>query len=68
MENHSVPGRTLQIGTFPGVGYYLHHSPGSRAFRQSLKMANVEPQLRTDNGAIQARLHAGAGGNYTLGW
>ena len=27
-------------------------------------MANVEPRLRTDNGAVQARLHTGPGGDY----
>ena len=27
-------------------------------------MAGVEPRLRSDNGAIQARLHSGRGGNY----
>ena len=27
-------------------------------------MAKVEPQLKTDNAAVQARLHTGAGGVY----
>jgi beta-galactosidase len=58
-------GRTLLIGTFPGAGYYLHHSPPAKSFFAGLlKLANVEPQLRTDNAAIQARLHTGAGGRY----
>lgn len=65
IENHYGGGRTLLIGTFPGAGYYLHHSPGARAFFAGLlKLANIEPQLGTDNAAIQARLHSGAGGNY----
>lgn len=58
-------GRTLLIGTFPGAGYYLHHSAGSKGFFASLlSLAHVEPTLRTDNAAVQARLHTGAGGTY----
>jgi hypothetical protein len=29
-----------------------------------LKLAGVEPQLQTNNGVVQARLHSGPGGNY----
>jgi len=65
IENRFGSGRTLLIGTFPGAGYYLHHSPTAKAFFAGLlSLAKVEPQLRTDNTAIQARLHSGAGGNY----
>lgn len=65
IENRFGSGRTLLIGTFPGAGYYLHHSPGGSSFFAGLlKLANVEPQLRTDNAVIQARLHSGPGGNY----
>ena len=65
IENRFGSGRTLLIGTFPGAGYYLHPSPAAKAFFAGLlKLANVEPRLRTDNAAVQARLHTGAGGNY----
>ena len=65
VDNHYGSGRTLLIGTFPGAGYYRHHSPEAKAFfAELLKMANVEPRLRTSNAAVQARLHSGAGGEY----
>jgi beta-galactosidase len=55
----------LLIGTFPGGGYYLHHSASARSFfADLLKLANVDPKLRTNNSTIQARLHSGKGGNY----
>jgi beta-galactosidase len=63
VENRFGKGRTLLIGTFPGGGYYLHPSDAGRQFFGGLlKMAGVEPQLRTDNPKIQARLHEGPGG------
>lgn len=65
VENQHAKGRTLLVGTFPGAGYYLHHSPGSKAFFAGLlRLASVQPQLQTDNAATQSRLHTGAGGNY----
>jgi beta-galactosidase len=65
VENQHGKGRTLLIGTFPGGGYYLHHSPEARAFFGGLlRFAGVEPSLRTDNAAVQARLHTGSGGSY----
>ena len=58
-------GKTLLIGTFPGGGYYLHHSPGAKAFFAGLlKWANIEPRVETNNTSVQARLHTGAGGAY----
>jgi beta-galactosidase len=65
VENRAGKGRTPLIGTFPGGGYYRHHSAEVKAFFAGLsKIAGVEPRLRSDNGAIQARLHSGRGGNY----
>ena len=58
-------GKTLLIGTFPGAGYYLHHSPEAKAFfADLLAWAGIEQQVRTNSGSVQARLHSGAGGNY----
>ena len=65
IENRLGAGRTLLIGSFPGAGYYRHHAPRAKAFFAGLlKLAQVEPRLRTDNATVQARLHRGAGGNY----
>jgi beta-galactosidase len=65
VENRHGKGRTLLIGTFPGAGYYLHHSPESKAFfADLLKMANVAPRLQNVNTAVQSRLHEGPGGTY----
>jgi beta-galactosidase len=65
VANRFGKGRTLLIGTFPGAGYYQHHSPGSRAFFQGLlAMHGVEQRLRTDNSTVQARLHTGSGGTH----
>jgi beta-galactosidase len=65
VENRLGKGRTLLIGTFPGGGYYLHHGASARGFfADLLKFGDVKPRLRTDNSAVQARLHEGSGGNY----
>jgi beta-galactosidase len=65
VENQHGRGRTLLVGTFPGAGYYLHHSTESKAFfAELLKLANVQPQIQTVNATIQSRLHEGQGGNY----
>jgi beta-galactosidase len=65
VEHSTGKGKTLLIGTFPGGGYYLHHSPGGKAFFAGLvKWAGVEQRVQTDNPALQARLHTGAGGTY----
>lgn len=65
VENQHGKGHTLLIGTFPGGGYYLHHSPTTKAFfAELLKLASVQPQAQTDNPTTQTRLHAGPGGNY----
>jgi beta-galactosidase len=65
VENQHGRGRTLLVGTFPGAGYYLHHSPESKLFfAELLKLANVQPRIQSDNAAVQSRLHNGPDGNY----
>ena len=65
VENRVGKGRTLLIGSFPGGGYSRHHSADAWAFFAGLlKLANVEPRLRSDNPATQSRLHTGPGGTY----
>jgi beta-galactosidase len=65
VEHRQGKGRTLLIGTFPGGGYYLHHSPEAKKFFAGLlEMAAVKPRLSTDNANVQARLHTGSGGTY----
>ena len=63
--NRRGKGRTLLVGTFPGGGYYLHHSPEAKAyFADLLDLARADPRLRTDNPKVQARLHTGNGGTH----
>ncbi len=58
-------GHTLLIGSYPGAGYYLRPTAGTRAFFAGLlTIAGVKPGLQTDNPAVQARLHSGPGGDY----
>jgi beta-galactosidase len=65
MENHYGKGKTLLIGTFPGAGYYAHHSPESKAFFASLlAWAGIEQNVRSDDPDIKARVHTGPGGTY----
>lgn len=65
VEHQFGKGRTLLIGTFPGAGYYLHHSPSTRdLFASVLESAGVTPTIRVDDASVQARLHQGQGGAY----
>ncbi|MGH9631643.1 MAG: beta-galactosidase [Bryobacteraceae bacterium] len=65
IENRYGKGKTLLIGTFPGAGYYLHHSPEGRAFHAGLlEWAGVRQQLISSNPDVKVRLHTGAGGTY----
>jgi beta-galactosidase len=65
VEHEFGKGRALLIGSFPGGGYYLHHSASGKAFFAGLLgWAKMEPRLRMDAPGTQARLHTGAGGSY----
>ncbi len=65
VEHNSGAGRTLLMGSFPGAGYYLHHTAGTKSlFTDIVKTAGVDPQVTVDNASVQARLHQGEGGVY----
>lgn len=65
LENHFGKGKTLLIGTFPGAGYFRHHSAGSREFFKGLlEWGNVEQRIRCSDPEVKVRLHEGAGGKY----
>jgi beta-galactosidase len=65
VEHKFGNGRTLLIGSFPGAGYYLHHSPSTRdLFASLLESAGVSPTIRVNDASVQVRLHQGAGGTY----
>jgi beta-galactosidase len=64
VQNKFGQGKTLLMGSFPGAGYYLHHALAAKTlFASFLDMAGTEPQLKTDDSTVQARLHRGNGGN-----
>ncbi len=65
VEHQFGKGRSLLIGSFPGAGYYLHHSPSTRdLFASLLESAGVSPTVKVNDAHVQARLHQGAGGTY----
>lgn len=58
-------GRTLLLGSFPGAGYFNHHSKETQElFADFLDLAGVQQAVRTDDLALTARIHQGAGGTY----
>jgi beta-galactosidase len=65
VERASGNGKTLLIGTFPGGSYYRTHSPATREFFAGLlTWAGVQPQVKSSDEVVKARLHKGAGGTY----
>ncbi|MDQ6701302.1 MAG: hypothetical protein M3Z36_14070 [Acidobacteriota bacterium] len=65
VTNRIGKGQTLLIGSFPGSGYYLHHSPEAKAFFAGLlDWAKVDRQVKCSDPKLQARLHVGEGGTY----
>lgn len=65
VENVSGKGKTLLIGTFPGAGYFLHHSAETRKFFAGiLEWGNVAQRVSSSDSEVKVRLHEGAGGKY----
>jgi beta-galactosidase len=56
-------GRTLLVGTHPGVGYFRSSGEANRSyFAGVFAWTGREQHVRLSNNAIQARLHDGEGG------
>ena len=65
VEHRYGQGKTLLIGTFPGAGYYLHHSAGTRElFWDMLSWGKVTQGVVSGDPDIKARYHEGPGGRY----
>ena len=65
VENQFGKGKTLLIGTFPGAGYYRHHSAETRKFFAGLlEWGNVTQGVSSSDPEVKARLHEGPGGKY----
>jgi len=65
VEHEYGMGKTLLIGTYPGAGYFLHHSPGSRDFfKNLLEWGGVAQGVISSDPGVKARLHEGQGGRY----
>jgi len=65
VENKFGKGKTLLIGTFPGAGYYRHHSAETRKFFAGLlEWGNVAQRVNSSDPDVKARLHEGTGGKY----
>src|SRR5690606_4123013 len=65
VENKFGKGKTLLIGSYPGAGYFLHHSDGTREFFAGLlKWGNVTQGVHSSDPEVKVRLHEGAGGKY----
>ncbi|MEJ7609108.1 MAG: hypothetical protein WKF37_23260 [Bryobacteraceae bacterium] len=65
IEHRFGKGRVLLIGSFPGGGYFLHHTPGTKNFFSGLlPWAGIRQKLAVTVPAVKARLHQGAGGTF----
>jgi beta-galactosidase len=65
VENSFGNGKTLLIGSYPGAGYFKHHSPETKQFFSGLlDWADVNQGVISSDGDIKARLHKGEGGTY----
>jgi beta-galactosidase len=65
IERNAGKGKVLLIGTFPGAGYFLHHSPATREFFAGLlDWAGIRRLASVDSADVKARIHQGAGSTY----
>jgi beta-galactosidase len=65
VEHEFGRGKTLLIGTFPGAGYFLHHSEGTRKFFVGLlEWGDISQLVHSSDPDVKARLHEGPGGKY----
>ncbi len=65
VEHAFGKGKALLIGSFPGGGYYLHHSAGGKEFFAGLlDWAGLQQQVKTSATGAQARLHTDSTGGY----
>lgn len=61
-ENAHGRGRTLLVGTHPGIGYFTHGEAGNSAyFRAVLAWAGRSPRVACSDNRLQARLHEDGG-------
>jgi beta-galactosidase len=65
IEHRLGKGRVLLLGSFPGGGYFLHHTEGTKAFFAGLlPWAGIRQKVSVNAPEIKARLHQGPGGTY----
>lgn len=58
VEHRHGAGRTLLVGTHPGVGYFTHsEASGRRYFATVLQWAGIRQRLVLSDNRVQARLH-----------
>ncbi len=65
VEHQYGEGKTLLVGTYPGAGYFLHHSEGTRDFFKGLlEWGGLAQGVTSSDPNVKARLHEGPGGRY----
>lgn len=63
VENNHGAGRTLLVGTHPGVAYFKTSNPENLSyFADIFAWAGKTQQVRSSNAALQARVHEGVDG------
>jgi beta-galactosidase len=61
-EHKYQQGRTLLVGTHPGVGYFTKSEPGNlKYFAEVLKWTGRSPRVVISDNRVQARLHEADG-------